>query len=75
MRSRSCCQGPYDGLYGLMSGVGEWVDACTGADGAADTCRVMGVDEADETFDCGTAVTSQDRSDAREDLGFRCCAL
>lgn len=65
-----CCRSP-EGVYGLMQGVHEWLDACENRRGRSDNCDVA---DADGDSRCEESLRDRNRDDTDEDLGFRCCA-
>lgn len=70
--ARPCCSTAIPRIHGLLTNVGEWIDACTGNAGAADTCRVMG--NVRPTVACATNAQSLGRGNSSNQVGFRCCA-
>lgn len=70
--ARACCSAANPRIHGLLTNVGEWIDACTGSAGAADTCRVMG--NVRPSVACATNAQSLARNSASNQVGFRCCA-
>ena len=60
----------FDGVYDLIGGVGEWIDACapdSGTTPAGDSCRTRGTSPSEP---CTAARVMRRDSTA----GFRCCA-
>jgi len=75
--SMAGCQSPlpdYDGVFDLIGNLGEWEDNCNAETGPSDVCEPRGL-----SFGMGAALPMCDsadyaeRSDARDNLGFRCC--
>jgi formylglycine-generating enzyme required for sulfatase activity len=76
--SKPNCHAPSDsifaGVYDMIGNLEEWVDSCLATVGASDTCKPRGL-----SFGMGAAApicsqsTYAERSQARAELGFRCC--
>jgi formylglycine-generating enzyme required for sulfatase activity len=69
------CVGGFDGLFDMIGNVQEWEDACDESEAgyASDLCVVRGGDFQDVGFDC-RSLYRDNRSDATDWIGFRCCA-
>ena len=79
--NRMTCVGGYPGIYDLIGNIGEWQNDCDSQDGGADSC-----DDNSTSFEYSGAggdltmsqrcdhFDPQQRSQAYNDLGFRCCA-
>jgi formylglycine-generating enzyme required for sulfatase activity len=73
------CQPPassgFAGVFDMIGNVEEWVDNCFSSDGARDACKPRGL-----PFGMGAAAplcsqsTYAERSEAKDTVGFRCCA-
>jgi formylglycine-generating enzyme len=73
------CQAPassgYAGVFDMIGNAEEWVQNCTPAAGASDSCKPLGL-----SFGQGAAAptcsqaTYANRSATKPTLGFRCCA-
>jgi formylglycine-generating enzyme required for sulfatase activity len=76
--SAAVCHGvgaPYASISDMSGNVAEWEDACSGASGSADGCRVRGGSYGDgsSALRCDADVTSETRSTTSATTGFRCC--
>lgn len=72
------CKGtaaPYDAVKDLSGNVWEWEDACNGAAGASDSCRLRGgsFNNPQPFMGCAADYAVQ-RQAAFSSVGFRCCA-
>jgi formylglycine-generating enzyme required for sulfatase activity len=69
------CEGGYKGLFDLSGNVQEWEDACEGYQDQNDTCLARGgsYEEGPPLLFCNVQ-NMRPRFDARNELGFRCCA-
>jgi|HubBroStandDraft_6_1064221.scaffolds.fasta_scaffold202809_2 sulfatase modifying factor 1 len=66
------CDGYYTKLYDMEGNAAEWVDSCDGTAGAADMCLLLGGSYLDEQSYC-TESLAQQRNEAADPFGFRCC--
>lgn len=76
--SKTGCQSPvpaYAGVFDLIGNAEEWEDNCSTSAGASDICHPRGL-----SFGMGAAMplcassTYAARDEARDTIGFRCCA-
>jgi len=68
----------YKNVYDLSGNVSEWENSCISSTGQSDSCTIRGGDYGFEDDDvrCATArFDSHPRDTARQEVGFRCCAL
>jgi formylglycine-generating enzyme required for sulfatase activity len=68
----------FQGVFDQQGNVAEWIDRCTGSEGAGDTCSTPGGDfeSTRPELSCGTTYALL-RGDARSpniNVGFRCCS-
>ena len=71
------CEGGYQKIFDMSGNVFEWEDACSDTKGATDECMARGGAFGTALSDMLLGCTQPDsvvRSDAYDDLGFRCCS-
>jgi formylglycine-generating enzyme required for sulfatase activity len=69
------CEGRTPGAFDLEGNVAEWVDSCSGATGATDTCALAGGNIYDQQSFCSEAWYDEFARDRiASSFGFRCCS-
>jgi formylglycine-generating enzyme required for sulfatase activity len=70
------CVGGYPGIFDMSGNVGEFMDACSAATGAADTCHIGGGDANDAlaSVPCAHSIVVT-RAFTSSKKGIRCCSL
>src|SRR5262249_34345123 len=74
VRTPPSCEGADDGVYGLSGNVWEWEDACSDPVSPDGVCLTRGGSFRSDRVDLQCdGVQTRTRTEAADDLGFRCC--
>jgi len=77
VKESPACRGtgaPFDEVFDMSGNAAEWVNACSGAAGAIDSCRVRGGSFETDDPSCHATGDARARTTRSGQIGFRCCA-